>query len=62
MVIDEGSIDLSSVDTVRFEEAKELYRMIQKMEKRVEPGSKWYIVSMEWIEKWQRHVYFDYLT
>jgi hypothetical protein len=32
------------------------------MEKLIEPGTKWYILSMDWIRKWQNYVYFDYLS
>ncbi len=34
--------------------------MIEMMPKRVEKDSKWYVVAMAWIEKWQRHTYFDF--
>ena len=33
--------------------------MISKMARKVELGSTWYIVSMSWIEKWQKHVNFE---
>lgn len=33
--------------------------MIKGMAKTVEVGSEWYVVSMDWIGKWQRYVGFD---
>lgn len=33
--------------------------MIEKMAKKVAVGSEWFLVSMTWIEKWQKHVNFD---
>ena len=33
--------------------------MIQNMAKSVEENSEWYIISMDWINKWQKHVGFD---
>ena len=33
--------------------------MIGKMANKVAVGSEWFLVSMTWIEKWQKHVNFD---
>ena len=33
--------------------------MISKMATKVTVGSEWFLVSMSWIEKWQKHVNFD---
>lgn len=33
-------------------EAEYVGDMIKTMAKRVEVGSKWYVVSMDWISKW----------
>jgi hypothetical protein len=30
------------------------------MEKKVRPGSIWFVVSMKWIETYQRYLYLDY--
>ena len=32
------------------------------MDKLVTAGSKWYMVSIKWIDKWQKYTYFDLLT
>lgn len=32
------------------------------MDKLVTPGSKWVVVNMRWIEKWQNYTYFDLLN
>ena len=32
------------------------------MSKIVKAGSKWFIISMKWLESWQKYVFFDYLT
>lgn len=40
-------------------EAEHVKELITNMAKVVEVGSEWYIVSMKWIEKWQKHVNFD---
>lgn len=63
---DSASTDTSvtlelEVDQVRFQEAKLVFNLIQKMERIIQPGTKWYILSMEWVKKWQNYVYFDYL-
>ena len=39
-------------------EAEYVGDMIKTMAKRVEVGSKWYVVSMDWISKWQKYVGF----
>ena len=31
------------------------------MERDIKPGSVWFIVSMKWIEAYQRYLYLDYL-
>jgi hypothetical protein len=36
--------------------------MINRMDKKVKPGSKWYILSMKWVNKWQNYIYFDHLS
>jgi hypothetical protein len=33
--------------------------MIQKMAKRVDVGSEWFLVSQSWINNWQKFVGFD---
>jgi hypothetical protein len=53
---------LEEVDPDQFQEAKIVYEMLNSMDKQVRPGSKWYIISNSWIEKWQKYVYFDYLS
>ena len=35
--------------------------MIQRMPKLIEPGTKWYILAIDWVKKWKTYVYFDYL-
>lgn len=32
------------------------------MERIVRPGSIWFVISNSWLEKWQKHVYMDYIT
>ena len=41
------------------DEASQVKFMIQKMAKTVEVGSEWFIVSMKWINCWQKFVNFD---
>lgn len=45
----------------RCEEARSIYDLISKMERDIKPGSLWYIVSMKWIDTYQRYLYLDYL-
>jgi hypothetical protein len=40
-------------------EAEKVKYMIQNMAKTVAEKSEWFIVSMQWINKWQKHVGFD---
>ena len=35
--------------------------MIQRMARLIEPGTKWFILSIDWVKKWKTYVYFDYL-
>lgn len=51
----------SVVDEKRLQEAKDVAKLIKEMDKQVTPGSKWFIVSMRWIDKWQKYTYFDML-
>ena len=64
----EPSIDQSEQDTTDAvpeavsedqSEAQQIKSMIQNMSKSVEKDSVWYIVSMNWIQKWQTHVGFE---
>ena len=43
-------------------EADKVKLMIKNMPKKVELGSEWYIVSMTWIDKWQKWVGFESST
>lgn len=36
--------------------------MIDRMDRLVKPGTVWYILSMDWVKKWQVYTYFDHLT
>lgn len=36
--------------------------MIDKMDRLVEKDSIWYIIAMNWVEKWQNYTYFDHLS
>ena len=49
---DDIQYDLTGVDMKRLEEAMMIKKMLQSMPKEVLKDSKWYIVSMEWIDKW----------
>ena len=31
------------------------------MDRLVTPGSKWYVLAMDWVQQWQKYTYFDYL-
>ena len=33
--------------------------MIKAMPKNIEKGSKWVLLPMSWVEKWQNYIYFD---
>ena len=46
----------------RIEEANEVKELLKSMAKQVEPGSKWFIISMKWIDQLQKYLYLDYLT
>ena len=35
--------------------------MIDSMDRLVTPGSKWYVLAMDWVQQWQKYTYFDYL-
>jgi hypothetical protein len=35
--------------------------MIQRMARLIEPGTKWFILSIDWVKKWKTYVYFEYL-
>lgn len=54
-------IDINFLEKVSelVRERDEIKKMIKNMPKTVEVGSEWYIVSMYWIEKWQKYVNFD---
>ena len=41
------------------EEANKIKELFQKMPKRVEIGSEWFVVSMKWITAWQDYIGFD---
>ena len=40
-------------------EAHKVKELLRNMKKTVEEGEEWYIVSMAWINKWQKYVGFD---
>ena len=63
MKIDAGAATTpSSVDQRRLSEARTVSQLLTNMDKTVTPGSQWFIVSMKWIDKWQKYTYFDLLT
>lgn len=35
--------------------------MLERMDNLVTPGSTWYLLAMDWVKKWQRYTYYDYL-
>eukprot|EP00347_Sterkiella_histriomuscorum_P020920 403335950 len=49
------------IDEKRLEEAKMVKEMLEDMDNLVTPGSTWYLLSMDWVKKWQRYTYYDYL-
>lgn len=51
--------DKSSKGKDKVSEADKIREMIMNMPKTVEVGSVWYIISMQWIYKWQAYVGFD---
>ncbi len=61
MSTDASTLD-ESVDPKRFDEAKTVHEMFNRMDKLVKAGSPWYIISMKWIDKWQKYTFFDYLS
>lgn len=36
--------------------------MLQNMDKTVEQGSKWHVISIKWVQVWQKYTYFDLLS
>ena len=52
----------SEEEKERFEQAKMVNEYLKKMDRLVKPDSKWYIVSMKWVEAWQKYSFFDYLS
>ncbi len=45
----------------RMLQAQDVAMLLQKMDKIVTDGSIWHLVSMAWIDKWQKYTYFDLL-
>ena len=45
----------------RVQEAKTVSMLLHKMDKIVTDGSIWHLVSLKWIEAWQKYTYFDFL-
>ena len=35
--------------------------MMDGMDRLVTPGSVWYVISMEWFQKWQNYTFYDFL-
>ena len=54
-----GTSTPEPVVTAASTEADKVKFMISEMAKSVKEGSEWYIVSMNWINKWQKYVGFD---
>jgi hypothetical protein len=54
-----GTSKTEAAATASSSESDKVKFMIQNMAKTVEVGSEWYIVSMTWINKWQKFVGFD---
>ena len=51
----------SKINPRRFKEAQDVAEMLTRMERMVTEGSKWHIISMDWVSKWQKYAYFDQL-
>lgn len=49
------------MDEKRLQEAKLVKEMLERMDNLVTPGSTWYLLAMDWVKKWQRYTYYDYL-
>ena len=54
-----GAPPAEPVVTASSPEADKVKFMIQEMAKTVKEGSEWYIVSLKWINQWQKYVGFD---
>jgi hypothetical protein len=54
-----GTAPTAPFATASSPEADKVKFMISEMAKSVKEGSEWYIVSMNWINKWQKYVGFD---
>lgn len=46
----------------RLEEANKVHDLLRSMEKKVRPGSVWFVISMNWIEVYQKYLYLDYAS
>ena len=49
------------LEVSRVQEGIEVRDMLKKMPKKVEVGSKWIVLPMSWVKKWQEYIYFDYV-
>lgn len=47
------------IDVERIEQGIKVREMISSMPKLVEKGSKWFVLDMSWVKKWQEYIYFD---
>jgi hypothetical protein len=41
-----------------FEEAAQARVLLSKMSTSIQPKSKWFVISMNWISEWEKHVGF----
>lgn len=47
------------MDRKRLDEGFEIRDLMCKMPKLVKLNEEWFVYSMEWLQKWERYVYFD---
>ena len=42
--------DEEIIDNARFEQAQQVSELLERMDKKVVAGTKWYIISMKWVD------------
>jgi len=61
-----GALDIESlpewIPRERLKEAVEVRDMLSQMDRQVKEGSTWFLIGNQWMEKWQKYVFYDVIN